>query len=88
MHQACARRLARRNAGDVAPAKAHLAGIDRQQTRERAQKRGLAGAVGPEQRHNLTGRDRHIDAMQHADLAVAGLQRAHREQWFSRRGKH
>ena len=53
-----------------------MPGIDRQQSRQRAQQRRLAGAVGAEQGNHLAGRDLDIDAMQHADLAVAGFQRA------------
>ena len=88
MHEPGARGLARRGVGHVAAVEAHMAGIDRQQSRQRAQHGGLAGAVGAEQRHHFAGRDLEVDAMQHADLAVAGFQRFDREQRFSRRGKH
>ena len=88
MHQAGAPRLARRRVGHVAAVEAHMPRIDRQQSRQRAQQRGLARAVGAEQGNHLAGRDLDVDAMQHADLAVAGFQRFHREQGFSRRGKH
>ena len=33
---------------------------------------GLAGAVGPDQRHDLARADLDADAMQHRELAVAG----------------
>ena len=46
------------------------------------EQRALAGAVGAEQGHDLAGADREVDAVQHADLAVAGRQAADLEQWF------
>src|SRR6185295_14789570 len=49
MHQAGASRLARRRVGHVTAVKAHLPGIDRQQSRQRTQQRRLARAVGAEQ---------------------------------------
>ena len=88
MHEPGTRGIARRGVGHVAAVEAHPAGIDRQQSRQRAQHGGLAGAVGAEQRNHLAGRDLEIDAVQHANLAVAGFQRVDREQRFSRRGKH
>jgi len=43
---------------------------------ERAQRRGLAGAIGTEQRDDRAFLDREIDAVQHPDRAVAGMQAA------------
>ena len=46
--------------------------------RDRAQRR-LAGAVGAEQRDDLAGVEREVDAVEHLDVAVAGDDAVHRE---------
>jgi hypothetical protein len=88
MHKAGTRGVARRDAREIAAVESHRAGIDRQQARQGPQQRRLAGAVRPEQRHHLAGRDRNVDAVEHADLAIAGFERTHGEQGIIRRGKH
>jgi hypothetical protein len=80
-------RFARAGAGKVAAVEVHTA-RPRQETRDRAQQRGLAGPVRPEQRHHLTRADREVDAAQHADLAVAGREPGDAQQRVSRRGRH
>jgi hypothetical protein len=79
--------LARAGGRYVLAAEGDLAGA-RQQARHGLQQRGLAGAIGAEQRHDLAGADREVDAVQHADLAVAGRQASHGEQGIRRRDRH
>ena len=51
--------------------------------------RALSGLLPVTAGHvHFAGRDGNIDAVQHADLAVAGFQRGDGEQRFRRRGKH
>ena len=45
----------------------------RQQAGDHPERRGLSGAVGPEQRDDRPGRDLKVDAVQHRDLAVGGV---------------
>ena len=63
--------IARTGAGEIATGETH-ASRPGQQSRHRTQQRGLAGAVWAKQRHHLARANRHVDAAQHADLAVAG----------------
>ena len=88
VHEPGACGLARRGARRVAAIEAHLPRGHRQQSRQCAQQRGLAGAVGTEQSDDFAPLHREIDAMQHADLAVAGFEGTNLEQGFRRRGKH
>jgi hypothetical protein len=69
---------------DVPPAPAHRSGDQRLQARERADERRLAGAIGPDDRDQLAGRDRDggvVDDPAACDLDrhLAGLEerRAH-----------
>ena len=91
VHQSGIHRLARAGLAHVLAAEGDRAGA-RQQAGDRLQERALAGAVGAEQGHDLAGADREVDAVQHADLAVAGRQAADLEQRFDhrvrRRGRH
>jgi hypothetical protein len=53
---------------------------------DRHHQRRLAGAVGADQRHDLSGVDGEIDTLQRLDLAIGGAQVADREQRGGRRG--
>ena len=70
VHQSRFGGFARSRATKIAAVELH-GSRPRQQAGDRAQQRGLAGAVGSEQRHDFAGIDGEIDATQHADLAVA-----------------
>ena len=59
-----------------------------QQSRYRAQQRGFASAVRAKQRHHFAHADRQVDAVQHADLAIAGGEASNIQQRFSRRDRH
>jgi hypothetical protein len=87
MHQPGIHRLARPRLAHVLATEGDGAGA-RQQAGDGLQERALAGAIGTQQGHDLTGADREVDAVQHADLAVAGRQPADLEQRFRRRGRH
>jgi len=83
-----AHRCARAGIAHVSPAERHRAGGRRQQAGDGAQQRRLARAVGAEECDDLGTTDTEIDTVQHADLAVAGIQAGDVEQGISRRGRH
>ena len=87
MGEACFDDVARTEAREIATGESHAAGPG-QQARHRAQQSGLAGAVGAEQRHHFAGADRQIDAVQHADLAVAAGEAGDVKKRVSRRDRH
>jgi hypothetical protein len=70
------------------PAERDGAGGRRQQAGDGAQQRRLARAVGAEECDDFGTADTEIDAVHHADLAVAGMQASDFEQGISRRGRH
>ena len=88
VHEPGPGRLARRGAGHVAPIEAHAAGCRGKQSRDRAQQGRLAGAIGAEQGDDFARIHVQVDAVQHVNLAVAGLERGDGEQRFSHRGRH
>jgi hypothetical protein len=79
--------IARARSGEIATGETH-ASRPRQEARHRAQQRGLAGAVRAEQRHHFAGTDRQVDAVQHADLAVAAREAGDIQKRVSRRDRH
>jgi hypothetical protein len=64
-------------AGEVVTAHAHRAGVGGDQGREDLDDRGLAGAVGAEQREDRSLGDVQIDAFEH-DVVAVGLAQADR----------
>jgi hypothetical protein len=66
--------VVRRYPGQFLAVEADAAGAQRQQARQRAQQRRLAGAVGADDRDQRAGGDVEIDAMEHRHAAEAHLQ--------------
>ena len=64
----------RAGAAEVLALEADGAGARAQEARDGVQERGLAGAVGAEQRHDLAGPDRERHAGQDPDVAVGGVE--------------
>ncbi len=58
---------------DVGAVEHDAAGARRRQPEDRADQRGLAGAVGAEQAGDAAGLDRERDALQHVGLVVGGV---------------
>src|SRR5262249_55467502 len=73
--------------GEIATIETH-ASRPRQETGHRAQQRGLAGAIGSEQRDHFPWADLQVDAEQDSDLAIAAREAGHIEQRISRRDRH
>ncbi len=76
----------RRKAVDRLPCEANGAAGHRLHARDRAQQRGLAGAVRSHQGHDLAGGDLERDAVQHLDAAVAAGEILDREHTGLREG--
>jgi hypothetical protein len=74
------RDLVRRKLRDVAAGEDDLAFAGARVAEDRHHQRRLAGAVGPDQRHDLTLADVDINALERGDMAVIGLHRAHGEE--------
>jgi hypothetical protein len=83
-----AHRRARIGAAHVSAVECNRAGGWRQQARDSAQQRCLAGSVGTQKRDDFGAADAEIDPVQHADLAVAGVQPGDVEHEVIRRGRH
>jgi hypothetical protein len=60
--------------GHVVAAEAHGARRGGQQSRDSPEQRRLAGAVGPDDRHQFAVGGVEVDAVQHGQPAVAGVQ--------------
>jgi len=88
MGEAGLRDVARALPREVLAGENHRPRHPAQEARDGAQQRRLAGAVGTEQRDDLTGADGEIDAVQHADLAIAGGEPTQGEEGLSRRDRH
>ena len=74
------RDLMRRQVGDVAPVEDDRAAPCARAAEDRHHRRRLAGAVGADQRDDLAFVDVDVDALQRLNLAVEGLDAAHRQQ--------
>ena len=74
-------RMARAARSIGRPSKQDAAGGDRLHAGDRAQQRGLAGAVGADQRDDLAGRDLERDAVQRLDAAVAAARGSQPTAW-------
>jgi hypothetical protein len=71
-------RLQRRDvAAHVVPENRRLRGLDVEKTRERAEERRLAGAIGPDDRDDLCALQDEIDAGERTPTAVALFQPAY-----------
>ena len=66
-----ARALARRDARERAAVDQHLAGLRRENAEQRLEQRGLAAAVGAEQRQHLALRERDVEVAPDHAVAVA-----------------
>ena len=64
----------RRDAGEVAPSSRTRAAHRLDQPRDRSQRRRLAGAVGPDQRHDLAGSHRQRQVAHHGRAVIPGAQ--------------
>jgi hypothetical protein len=62
-----------RHFGDVGTGEGDPAGPRPRIAEDRHHQRRLAGAVGPDKRHDLALMDRHVDAVERPDIAVVGL---------------
>jgi hypothetical protein len=71
--------LEHRQAGDVLAVEQDAAGGAQRRAAHGHQQRGLAGAVGADQRHDLAGLDLEVDAAQRLDAPVAGEQALDRQ---------
>ena len=82
------RALARRQVRERVTADEHLAGERRLHAGERAHQRRLAGAIGSQEAHELSWRERRSEMLRHGRprASVADGELAHREQRCGHRG--
>ena len=66
--------------GDRLPVEEHLAAGRNDEAAQRLDQGGLAGAIGPEHGHHLAVVDVEVDAEEHPDVVVAGLEPPGHEQ--------
>ena len=67
---------------DVAAGDARVPGVRAQQRREHAHGRGLAGAVGPEQRHDRSGVDPQVEVLDGGEFSKALREAFGFDRWY------
>ena len=86
-HQPARGLVMRRQPRHVLALEDHAAAVRPDAAGDGAQARGLAGAVGAEQRRHGATRDLERDAPQHLHVVVAGLERLDLQQRFAHAGR-